>query len=323
MYKTDKNTRILKLYYNLITGRTVSKNLFCVENGITGRSFDRDIEDIRLFLSEEQSYCELLYDRKDNVYYLSNILGKSLAAEISFLMVDILFYMRTFSMDEMDGIISALLDVTEIYKKDSLYDYVLEKAKLKKGWGDTAVLKMHRDLQNAIREHNIIELIYKVDEDKTVLRKVHPIQLKVDNGYIYLIAYITDKEYKNPAFYRLDRIDSFKVLCDRFSQKVQMDYLDRTKENDLYNMIAGEEISVTLKVDKSMKRILCDVFQGCTFVRSEEDYYIYNIKTYKQGFMNWIMGQEKGVVVLKPKNIRKEIIERLKTNLLLYEKEMM
>ncbi|MCQ5166489.1 hypothetical protein NE645_10810 [Roseburia hominis] len=44
MYKTDKNTRILKLYYNLITGRTVSKNSFCVENGITVKKLRAKLE---------------------------------------------------------------------------------------------------------------------------------------------------------------------------------------------------------------------------------------------------------------------------------------
>ena len=87
--KTDKNTRVLSLYYKLLIGKFINKQEFCMEHGITERSFDRDIEDVRLFLSEEQSYSELLYDRQKNAYYLSNILGKSLSGDISFLLVDI------------------------------------------------------------------------------------------------------------------------------------------------------------------------------------------------------------------------------------------
>lgn len=206
MAKTDKNTRVLSLYYKLLIGKFINKQEFCMEHGITERSFDRDIEDVRLFLSEEQSYSELLYDRQKNVYYLSNILGKSLSGDISFLLVDILFYMKIFSKDEMEGILSELLDVTEIYKSDELHDYILKKAELKNLWGRKAVLKMHRDLERAIREHNIIEINYEVSEQDTVLRKVYPVHLKADNGFLYLAAYIIDKNYKTPAFYRLDRI---------------------------------------------------------------------------------------------------------------------
>ena len=69
----DKVTRVLLLFYQLSCGKHVSKVSFCQECGITGRSFDRDIEDIRLFLSELYTNSELLFDRQTNTYYISNL----------------------------------------------------------------------------------------------------------------------------------------------------------------------------------------------------------------------------------------------------------
>lgn len=84
MPKTDKVTRMLKLYYQLLVGKNLNKENFCEENGISERSFDRDIEDIRLFLSDEQAYCELEYDRKNNTYYLTQTLGKKCQLRLHF-----------------------------------------------------------------------------------------------------------------------------------------------------------------------------------------------------------------------------------------------
>ena len=59
----DKITRVLFLYSKLMKGEGVNKAVFCVENDCSPRAFDRDIEDVRLYLSESYSASELIYDR--------------------------------------------------------------------------------------------------------------------------------------------------------------------------------------------------------------------------------------------------------------------
>lgn len=322
MPRTDKNTRMLSLYYQLLTGKQISKQAFCLEHSITERTFDRDIEDVRLFLSDEQSYCELQYDRQRKAYYLTNVMGKSLSGEISFLMVDLLFSLKILLKDEMEGILLRLLEVTEIHKNNELYAYILQKADLQNAWGTKSVLKMHQDLARAIKEQKLIEIDYEVSDETYAWRKVKPVYLKVENGFIYLIAYLIDKQYINPAFFRLDRIRCFTVLQEHFSDDVQDSYLDKMKQRDLYSMMAGEEVEVTVRVSRQMKRVLRDVFPLCDFVRKEvEDCYIYKVKTYKQGFLNWILGQEKAVLVIEPENIKNEVILRLKETLRKYDNE--
>ena len=48
---TDKITRILILFYRLSKGEYIDKVAFAAEHDITERSFDRDVEDIRIGLS--------------------------------------------------------------------------------------------------------------------------------------------------------------------------------------------------------------------------------------------------------------------------------
>lgn len=49
MQSTDKVTRILMLYQQLLNGNIVKKATFALEHQITERTFERDIDDIRLF----------------------------------------------------------------------------------------------------------------------------------------------------------------------------------------------------------------------------------------------------------------------------------
>ena len=67
----DKITRLLLLYYKWLQGDQVNKISFCLETGCQPRSFDRDIEDIRLFLADSYSYEELIYNRSENNYQLT------------------------------------------------------------------------------------------------------------------------------------------------------------------------------------------------------------------------------------------------------------
>ena len=68
LFKTDKITRILMLYHQLVNGQHINKTLFSWEHGINERSFDRDIEDLRLFLSEIYSAREIQYNKETGTY---------------------------------------------------------------------------------------------------------------------------------------------------------------------------------------------------------------------------------------------------------------
>lgn len=69
----DKVTRILILYSRLIEGRKIEKKTFCEDMKINRRTFDRDIEDIRVFFSEMYTGEEVIYDRSEDSYYLKNM----------------------------------------------------------------------------------------------------------------------------------------------------------------------------------------------------------------------------------------------------------
>ena len=74
--EVDKTTRILLLYGRLVQGERINKMAFCMEAECLPRTFERDIEDIRLYLSEVHEDKELIYDRNNNTYCLQGLTGR-------------------------------------------------------------------------------------------------------------------------------------------------------------------------------------------------------------------------------------------------------
>lgn len=308
MASTDKHTRVLSLYHQLLTGIKVRKQTFCLENGINERSFDRDIEDVRLFLSEMQPYCELIYDRIDKIYYLSHTVGRTLSGEESLFLSNVLLTQKNVRNDELIGMLGNLINNTDSLRRNEICKYLEMKLKYNRKVTNNAILKMHWDMERAIYNCRQIEIEYKLEDQKYVMRKVSPVELHFEGGHIYLIAYIVEKTYNSPAFYRLDRIRSFKIINNKYPENVKEDYLSKNIHLNRYSMLAGEEISITVRVECSMKKVIDDLFPEHKEVASNKGKAIFEIRTYKQGFISWLLGQGNKVEVIEPVAFRKELL---------------
>lgn len=318
---TDKNTRILILHYQLLTGKKIRKQTFCLEHRITERSFDRDIEDVRLFLSDELPYCELSYDWIDKTYFLTHIIGGCLSGEEALLMINVLLSQKYLRDDELQCMLSSILAVTDSSRRKILYNFLGNNQLDRKNEGKNAILKMQWDLSQAIHNCMQITLEYEIESGKYVQRKVNPVELYFEGGYVYLIAFNVEKAYKHPAFYRSDRIHSFKVIGKKYSEKVQVEYQEQHIHSNRYGMLAGEEVYVTIQVENSMERVVNDLFPESKMINSDSKGYVFEINTYNQGFINWLLGQGRKVVIIKPEEIKQEVVLRMKEVLEIYKEE--
>lgn len=289
-----------------------------MEQRINERTFDRDIEDVRLFLSEEQPYCELIYDRMDKIYFLSHTIGNTLSGEETLLLSNVLLAQKNIRSDELTGMLENLLNITESSRRNQLYQFMELKLRHFKRERRNAILKMHWDLERSIFNCNQIELQYQLEDHEYVKRQVNPVELHIEGGYIYLIAYIIDKEHKSPAFYRLDRIHSFKIIGRQYAVTVRDKYFARDIHSNRYSMLAGEDISVTIKVESSMKKVVDDIFPVHSILDCTKDSCVFKISTYKQGFISWLLGQGKKVIIIEPEELREEVVSTMKDILMFY-----
>ena len=148
----DKVTRVLTMYSVLIEGGKIYKRSFCKDAAIGKRTFDRDIEDIRLFLSESFQVSELVYSKTDECYQLSHYhRHKALSGmEVAFLL-ELLHSSRSLRQDEYAELVNSVF-MAGGGRRRSLLEKIAERYKhtYYAGKTEAASLKMLWDLQQSM-----------------------------------------------------------------------------------------------------------------------------------------------------------------------------
>lgn len=320
MADIDKVTRVLRLYQHLYSGKRIHKAQYCIENGIGERTFDRDIEDIRLFLSENYSAQELYYSREDNSYALTKAIGRKLSGEEAVILGNLLISVKDFQGDEMEGMMEGLIAATEPVRQDTVKKLFIEQVRLcKKNHGNKALMKMEWDIMAAILQRKKIRLKYEMGSGEKVVRDVLPVDIIYDDGFGYLIAYKAEMKYKYPAFFKLNRILSFQLMGGTYSEELKDNYAELEMRNYLKYMQGGELQNITLKCKNEKRKIVEDSFRVIKTVEEKEGECILEIQCFSQGFFQWIMGQEWGVEVLSPPTLRKKLKSTFEKMLEIYK----
>lgn len=321
MGNTDKITRILILYYRLIRGEWISKTEFSIEHGITERTFDRDIEDIRIFLSEIYTSKELLFDREEKAYHLTGCSQIEISAVEICAIIKILISSRAFNEEEMRGLLSSVSKLIPLEKQkimdQLIYSEINCYKQLEHG---KAILKMNWDLNKCILNQRKIKLLYYKATGEKVSRIVLPISVIFSEVYFYLIAFIEDKDYDFPAFFRIDRIESFEVMDEVYSRSLYQKYNVGEMKNSIQFMYAGELTEVKLKCNVSSLEAVLDRLPNAEIIHKDADA-ILKARIFGQGIVKWILSQGDNIEVLEPTELREKIVDETIKILNLYRKQ--
>lgn len=224
----DKITRILLLYSKLIRGEPVNKPSFCMETDTGERNFDRDIEDIRIFLSEMHQVEEVLYDRSDNNYYLSGTRRQDLEIIEYRFLEHLLMEAKVLRRDELAGILYKLASNTK-----NISRYMERDETFLENYEDmhaAPLLKMHGDIGLMIRNQEVIRIRYLSDKEyiKTV---VVPCNIIYEDGRTYLAAF-EEHSLTDISYYEMRRIESFKIIRtqNRAERQRILDYHSERKK---------------------------------------------------------------------------------------------
>lgn len=217
----DKITRILLLYSKLIQGERINKILFSFETEISQRSFDRDIEDVRLFLEEIYSTQELKYDRISNEYFLEGSQRQKVEEyEFSFIKRAVLDA-GVLRKDETEELLLHIADNTEGKQslkiprvKEAIEDY-------KEPDNKTSIIKLHGDLEKAIYNRSVISVNY-LGGEKTEVIKILPCELKCKENGLYLYGYCLDEISKVQRCFDLKDLESFNILRSQLKEEREM-----------------------------------------------------------------------------------------------------
>lgn len=172
----DKVSRILRLFHSLIQGQKLNKADFAKSNNISERSVDRDIEDIRYYLSEIHSNAEVLFNKSENAYYLSGWSNYKFSSIEVITILKVLIGSKVLRKDEMQGIMRSvrmMLDPTA--RRETVNSVYSEVDNYISPIHGKAILKMLEDLNRVISKHLKIDLHYTKGNGEQVTKRVLPL----------------------------------------------------------------------------------------------------------------------------------------------------
>ena len=227
----DKTSRLLHLYSELSRGEQVNKTIFCFENECSPRTFDRDIELIRVYLSNSFSFTELKYDRVLNSYYIEGAKRTFLEPMEYLFLEQILKYATVLRADELSILLKHLLENTENGKRlNAEKDKVLSR--YRSPVHNKALLKMHSDLTSIIRQQKCIELKY-IEDGKEWYCQIIPCEIRTDGGCLYLFG--MDMASLKESCCRVEHIESFTILRNQTKEE------QKSVQFFLTDTVKGEE----------------------------------------------------------------------------------
>lgn len=309
-----KSNRALSIFSRLSAGKVIVKKEEAERFGVSEKSIQRDLDEIRLFLegqtAEDGIPNELIYDRFLKGYRLNQSDHLRLSNAEILAVSKILLDSRAFTKKEMSGLLDRLVENCVPKRNQQLVNDLLKNEKyhyiqLKHGKDVTDILW---ELGMAIQDHRIIEFRYKGFMGHELKdRRVQPLAIMFSDYYFYLVGFIinidkktafSDPDDANPTVYRVDRIQKLYVTEEKFI----IPYKDRFEEGEfrkrLQFMFSGKLRKVRFKYTGPSIEAIEDRLPTAVTTKQDDGSYIVEVDVYGNGIDMWLRSQGSNVEVL-------------------------
>lgn len=299
--------RLLYMYSRLVDGKMLYKKEEAQRFGCSLRSIQRDIEDLRSFLHEQNEATglvqDLVYNQKLGAYQLVPPSRNLLSNEEVFATLKILLESRAFTKKELYPIIDKLIDCcipkTEQQRVSELIGN--EKLLYVEPQHQDKFLKKMWELSGAVREQQEVTIAYRRTHGVQVQRTVQPVGIMFSEFYFYLIAFIAPKDKKKvkfeiendpfPTIYRIDRIKGFTITDKHFA----VPYAQRFEEGEFRKriqfMYGGHLQRLRFYFKGSCYEYILDRLPTAKVVQEDEKGTLIEAEVFGKGIDIWLKSQ--------------------------------
>lgn len=305
-----KYYRVLKIYGKLMSGEIVNKTEEARAFGVTERTFQRDIEDLRCFFADDAEdggiRKELVYSRELNGYYLVNRDTSMLSGSETVALCKILLESRAFTKEEMTAMISKLLDCCvhpKIRKEiagciaDGL-DCYIEPNHHRNFIGCIA------DISKAVSERKYMKIRYLRQDGSETERVIKPAGIMFSEFYFYLSAFAEskgDSPFGGDIFlssYRIDRIQRFEVLERNFDIPCGDGFDEKEFRKRIPFMCGGKLRRIKFLYKGNDMEAVLDRFPASKIVGRTDDGTVMIAEVFGDGCDMWFRSQGKDAEIL-------------------------
>ena len=295
IHDTSKTFRMLNIYERLNKGETLSKDRLSLEYTVNEKTIQRDIEDLRCYIQEkhyEEKDSTIKYDRELKGYKLIKFQREWLTNEEIMAVCKIILESRAFCKDELDLIIKKLLEqslpehtthINKIIKSEQINYVPLQHNK--------KLISMIWELSEAINKNEKISIDYTRQDNNRRERIVKPVSIMFSEFYFYLIAYNEDTDKEIPIVYRIDRINNYKNLNEKFEVPHSEKFQDGEFRKRVQFMYSGELTRVQFEFTGSSVEAILDRLPTAEILSQEGDKYTIQAESFGEGIYMWLGAQ--------------------------------
>ncbi len=333
--KTDKTLRILDIYVRMYSGKLIKKVEEAERFGVDERSIQRDIDDIRKFLSNRElgipgENGTVRYDRTAKGFVLHANKGDCLNNNDILAVCKILLESRAFPKKKIEYILDVLIKGCVPKNSMKLISDLISNEKFHyiPASNSSRINNRIWEMGWEINAQNLLELTYQKagDTGECIKSIVEPLAIVFSDFYFYLIANKTEKNergryekiYEYPAVYRIDRIVDYSEIGEKF----RINYSNRFEEGEFRKriqfMYQGELLRIRFKYTGYNTEAILDRLPTAKIISKDNGCVLIEAEVYGKGILMWLLSQGSHVEVVSPLSLRNEMKKRLEQMLSLY-----
>lgn len=301
-YKGNKSFRMLNMYERLNKGEMLNKTTLANDFGVTEKTIQRDIDDLRTYLAEQHQFeneIAIKYDRKYGGYYLIRLEREWLTNQEVLSMCKILLESRAFREDELDILLNKLImqvapgdkkAVQSIIANERLHYVPLRHNK--------RLMNLIWELSKAIIQKKITEIAYERKDGTYRIHKIKPVSIMFSEYYFYLIGFMADGSKTLPTVFRIDRIQK----CNRTDEHFNI-FKNEFEEGEFRKrvqfMFSGELHKVTFLYRGENVESVLDKLPTAVILNKTDNVYKISVDVYGDGIYMWLRSQGDRVEVVE------------------------
>lgn len=297
----NKGARLLDMYERLSHGEVVSKKDLADTYGVTVKTIQRDIDELRAYLAEKSlqgDHGTIEYSPAKKGYRLVRSIYEHLNHKEILALAKILLESRALEPVELHTILDKLTaacpekdraTVEDIIKNEAFYYVPLHHKK--------KLLDLLWNLSLAIQKQEILHIRYIRQDGIERQHDVKPVAILFSEFYFYLVAF-KEEETEFPTIFRVDRIEDMESTGNTF----HIPYADRFKDGEFRKrvqfMYPGPLRRVTFTYSGPSVEAVLDRLPTAQILEEKEGVYTITAEAYGIGVDMWLGSQGDKVKVL-------------------------
>lgn len=307
--RKKQGVRLLLLREDLEKGKNINKEEIKAKFDIDDKTFQRDIDFLRAFYTENiNPEIEIKYNKKKKGYILENNKDRFRNEEI-LAISKILLESRAFCKDELDELLRKLRLLSEEDEmkqvKEMIKNEKFNYVPLKHG---KKLLDLIWELSKYITKQEIISISYTTKEGKSKVHRIKPVSIMFSEYYFYIVSFMADKFVEDgPTIFRIDRIKKLKGTGENF----EVPYLERFEDGEFRKrvqfMLSGKLRTVKFEYTGILE-VVQDRLPTAEVVEEIKlddgiKKYVITAEVYGKGIDMWLKSQGDKVKVIGEKEI--------------------